>query len=460
MYRSHSRTHSSASNGIPDGFVSQLDDRITGTLPANVTPINFVKMAKPVFKFGGTVSHPQMTNWSKVDRQVAMIKTGTSKIAAEALATQHVGRPFNTPIERVRAVFMWIATNVQYDTSPPPENTDEYEQQELPNAVVQRKRSRGAGYAYLFKAMMDALGIECQTISGYMRQPLDGYRGAVLPVPNHVWNSVCLDGEFRLVDTACAARSHIMNLTSKTDPWFFLATPKELIYTHYPSQPEQQYLDPVVPLPIFWMLPYVRPAFFQNKVKLLNLPHIPRIELKDEEVRPLVLCLRDSTLAVFAEVELHDSNGSGRIVARQPLLAQCVDYRGQRMVKILVGVRGQDVRGLVKVYCGTRLALQPPRASDGSMPASPKTAQKLLGFLHNKEKRSATGADYSRIKDVDEEGNIKTIATSKTYPLACMFPVVHTGRPCVAPFVQPNAATPNEFYIKEPAEGEFRLGES
>ncbi|KAJ1936806.1 hypothetical protein EC988_008086 [Linderina pennispora] len=41
-----------------------------------------------------------------------------------------------------------------------------------------------------------------------------------------------------------------------------------------------------------------------------------------------------------------------------------------------------------------------------------------------------------------------------------MFPVVHTGRPCVAPFVQPNAATPNEFYIKEPAEGEFRLGES
>ncbi|KAJ1954294.1 hypothetical protein EC988_002514 [Linderina pennispora] len=205
----------------------------------------------------------------------------------------------------------------------------------------------------------------------------------------------------------------------------------------------------MVPLPIFWMLPYVRPAFFQSKVKLLNLPHVPRIELKDKEVRPLVLCLRDSTLSVFAEVELHDSNGSGRIVARQPLLAQCVDYRGQRMVKILVGVRSQDVRGLVKVYCGTRLALQSKRASGGPMPASPRTAQKLLGFLHNKEKRSGTGADYSRIKDVDEEGSIKTIAMSKTS--ACVY---IPG----APFVQPNAATPSEFYIKEPAKGEFRLG--
>ncbi|KAI8325328.1 hypothetical protein GQ54DRAFT_6385 [Martensiomyces pterosporus] len=441
-----------------DSFVEDIDPQLTKALPPNVTPINYVKMTRPVFKFGGHISHPESIGWSKVDRQVAMIKSLSLKVTADVLATMHVGRPFNKPVERVRAAFVWIASNIQYDSSVP-ETNDEFEQQETPNIVLQRRRSRGPGFAYLFDAMMSALGIESHTIRGYLRQPLDSYQGAVLPEANHVWNAVCLDGEYRLMDTACAAKSHLLNAQSKTDSWFFLASPKELIFTHFPLAPGHQFVDPVVPLPVFWMLPYVRPNYFQSKVKLLNLPHVPRIEVKDDEVRPLVLCLRDSTLAVFAEVELHDANGSGRIVARQPLLAQCMDYKGKRMVKVLVGVRGSGARGLVKIYCGTRVPLQPRRPGEDAAPPSPGKAQKMLGFLQGKDKRTSAG-DYTRIKDVDEEGNIKTVATSKTYPLACMLPIVHTGRPNAPSFVQPNAAMPNEFYIKEPTDAEFRQGES
>ncbi|KAJ1964674.1 hypothetical protein GGI12_001276 [Dipsacomyces acuminosporus] len=441
-----------------ESFVEDIDPQLTKPLPSGVTPINYVKMTRPVFKFGGHISHPEGMNWAKVDRQVAMIKSISLKLTAEVLATMHIGRPFNKPIERVRAAFVWIASNVQYDASAP-DSAEEFEHSETPNMVIQRKRSRGPGFAYLFDAMMNALGIESHTVRGYLRQPLDSYQGTVLPEANHVWNAVCIDGEYRLVDTACAAKSHLLNLQSKTDAWFFMASPKELIFTHFPLAPGHQFVDPVVPLPVFWMLPYVRPSYFQCKVKLLNLPHIPRIEVKDDEVRPLVLCLRDSTLGVFAEVELHDANGSGRIVARQPLLAQCMDYKGKRMVKILVGVRGSDVHGFVKVYCGTRVPLLPRRPGEEAAPPSPGKAQKMLGFLHGKDKRTSAG-DYTRIKDVDEEGNIKTIATSKTHPLACMLPIFHTGRPNAPSFVQPNAAIPNEFYIKEPTDADFRQGES
>ncbi|KAJ2858249.1 hypothetical protein J3B02_000384 [Coemansia erecta] len=441
-----------------DTFVEEIDPQLKQRLPDNVAPINFVKMTRPVFKFGGHISHPESVNWSKVDRQMAMIKSVSVKLTVEVLATMHVGRPFNKPIERVRAAFSWIASNIQYDTSAA-ESNEEFEQQEAPNAVLLRRRSRGPGFAYLFNAMMDALGIESMAISGYLRQPLDSYQGPVLPAANHVWNAVCLDGEYRLIDTACAAKSHPLNAESRTDPWFFLASPKELIFTHFPMTPGEQFVDPVVPLPVFWMLPYVRPTYFSCKVKLLNLPHVPRIELRDDAVTPLVLCVRDSTMSVFAEVELHDPNGSGRIVARQPLLAQCMDYRGKRMVKILVGVRAGDTRGLIKIYCGTRLALQPKRLGDEAVPPSPGRAQKMLGFLHNKERRS-TAHDYTRIKDVDEEGRIKTAATYKTYPLACILPVVHRGRNNAPTFVQLNAAIPNEFYIKEPTDGQFHLGES
>ncbi|KAJ1797904.1 hypothetical protein LPJ59_002842 [Coemansia sp. RSA 2399] len=440
-------------------YVDELDPQLMLPLPENITPINYVKMTRPVFKFGGHISHPETIQWSKVDRQMTMLKSVSVKLTVDVLATMHVGRPFNKPIERIRAAFVWIASNIQYDASTA-ENNDEFERQEAPSAVLQRRRSRGPGFAYLFDAMMSALAIESHTIRGYLRQPLDTCHGPVLPAANHVWNVICLDGEYRLIDTACAAKSHPLNAECKVDSWFFLASPKEAIFTHFPLSPEEQFVDPIVTLPIFWMLPYVRPMYFQAKVKILNLPLIPRIELKDDQAIPLVLCLRDSTLSVFAEIELHDPNGSGRIVARQPLLAQCMDYKGKRMVKVLVGVRATDTRGLLKIYCGMRVPLLPKKLGD---PASHQNAhgkaQKVFGFLHGKDRRT-TAHDYSRVQDVDEEGNIRTVATAKTFPLACALHVVHRGRNNAPTFVQPNAAAPNEFYIKEPTSAQLHLGES
>ncbi|KAJ2319988.1 hypothetical protein IWW52_001640 [Coemansia sp. RSA 2704] len=432
----------------------ELDPRLKQGLPANVTPINYVKTTRPVFKYGGQISHPETMDWGKVDRQMTMLRVTSAKLTIDVLATMHVGRPFSRPIERARAAFTWVASNIQYDTSAAA-STAEFEQHEAPAAVLQRRRSRGPGFAYLFDAMMSALGIEAHTVRGYLRQPLDACQGAVLPAANHVWNAVCLDGEYRIVDTACAARSHPLNAESKTDTWFFLAPPREAIFTHFPLAAQDQFVDPVVPLPVFWMLPYARPAFFTCRVKLLNLPLAPRVALKDDAVVPLVLCVRDASLGVFAEVELHDPNGSGRIVARQPLLAQCMDYRGKRMVKVLASVRGGDAHGLIKIYSGTRVPLQPKRA-DASPPAR---AHKVLGFLQTRNQRAPTH-DYSRIRDVDEDGAITTVATARTYPLVCALPVTHTGRSNASAFVQPNAATPSEFYIKEPTCAQLHLGES
>ncbi|KAJ2455223.1 hypothetical protein EV183_000958 [Coemansia sp. RSA 2336] len=436
-----------------DISVDELDPRLKQELPENITAINYVKTTRPVFKYGGHITHPETMDWSKVDRQMSMLRVTSAKLTVEVLATMHIGRPFNRPIERVRAVFIWIANNVQYDTSTAA-TTEEFEQQEEPAMVLQRRRSRGPGFAYLFDAMMDALGIEAHTVRGYLRQPLDTCRGAVLPAANHVWNAVCLDGEYRIVDTACAARSHPLNAESSTDTWFFMAPPREAIFTHFPLDAQQQFVDPVVPLPAFWMLPYVRPAFFTCRIKLLNLPQAPRIALKDDAVVPLVLCVRDATLGVFAEVELHDPNGSGRIIARQPLLAQCMDYRGKRMVKVLVSVRASDAHGLIKIYCGTRVPLRPKRPD-----SSPQKAHKVLGFLNPRERR-APAHDYSRIRDVDEDGSITTVATARTFPLVCALPVTHTGRNNAVPLVQPNATTPSEFYIKEPTNALLHLGES
>ncbi|KAJ2157616.1 hypothetical protein GGF46_004386, partial [Coemansia sp. RSA 552] len=242
-------------SGSAQSTPPEMDAALCRGLPEGVTPINYVKMTRAVFKFGGQVSRPETQDWGRIDRQMTMLKAVSQRLTVEGLATMHVGRPFTQPIERVRATFMWVASNIQYDASAA-ESTAAFEEAETPHAVLQRRRSRGPGFAYLFGAMMDALGVEARPVRGYLRQPLDNCKGATLPPANHVWNAVCLDGEYRLVDTACAARSHPLNAGSATDAWFFMAAPRDAIYTHFPLAADDQFLDPPVPLPVFWMLPY------------------------------------------------------------------------------------------------------------------------------------------------------------------------------------------------------------
>ncbi|KAJ2337048.1 hypothetical protein GGH91_005153, partial [Coemansia sp. RSA 2671] len=84
-----------------DPSIEDVDPLLLQPLPENVTPINYVKMTRPVFKFGGHISYPETVNWSKVDRQMATIKSLSVKLTVDVLATMHIGRPFTTPIEQV-----------------------------------------------------------------------------------------------------------------------------------------------------------------------------------------------------------------------------------------------------------------------------------------------------------------------------------------------------------------------
>ena len=63
--------------------------------------------------------------------------------------------------------------------------------------------------------------------------------GSRFPAPGgrlHYWSAVELEGNWRLVDTVCAARAAAVAEN------FFLPDPEEFIYTHFPhNQAEAQY---------------------------------------------------------------------------------------------------------------------------------------------------------------------------------------------------------------------------
>ncbi|UCC68536.1 MAG: hypothetical protein JSV79_00960, partial [Armatimonadota bacterium] len=94
--------------------------------------------------------------------------------------------------ERARAAFSWIAHNVSYDGSLRRENA-------RPEGVLAARRAACYGYAVLFEALAEAMGVEAEIVTGHGKgrgyQPGQGRDSA----QDHSWNAVKTNGAWGLV---------------------------------------------------------------------------------------------------------------------------------------------------------------------------------------------------------------------------------------------------------------------
>ncbi len=119
---------------------------------------------------------------------------------------------FGSDLEKGRAVFVWITENIAYDCggenrleSEPDEATHPlyYTQQQLAN-IMQTRRTRCEGFAFLFRLMCRLAGVYATVQEGYAR--FDGAKVNPDTVqPNHAWNAVCYDGSWFETDLTAAA---------------------------------------------------------------------------------------------------------------------------------------------------------------------------------------------------------------------------------------------------------------
>ncbi|MBU2489779.1 MAG: hypothetical protein KKA60_10355, partial [Proteobacteria bacterium] len=126
----------------------------------------------------------------------------------------------------------------------------------------------GAGncqaYSTLFDALCSLAGIRSATISGYARG--FGYDPAAPENPllaNHAWNAVFLDGGWRLVDVTwdagCLDSAGVFSRRYSTA--FLFPEPGKFLYTHLPTEPGWQLLDPPATPEQFAGRPYLRGEF-------------------------------------------------------------------------------------------------------------------------------------------------------------------------------------------------------
>ena len=345
---------------------------------------------------GLPIAHP--TNWDVtslqlVDRSARFINSLPPMANPISLAQGYVCRPHRSDGQRLRAIFTWVAEKIAWD--------DGIEDAEIDlRKVIQLRRGCSREVASLVLEMGSAVGLHVEMIQGYLKTPGEQVDVDCLSRPNHWWNAVLIDGEWRVMDCSLASPTHPRRaLYSSTNPhaaecWYFLTRPMEICYTHIPVHAEHQHICPPISPDVLLSLPSTCPSFFKNGLRIpkydTSLVQTNALEVVHIRVHvpPDVECVAEvETIAVARDAD-GDFYESGDII-RKRALAQPDWLQGQKRFTIKALLPGDEGQGILKVYAGKK------------------------GLMHSS-------------KDI-------------THPLAFALPIIHTGE-----------NPPYEFFVRHP----------
>jgi len=197
----------------------------------------------------------------------SIAKNAPSNIDHDPVAIgAYLSKACKSDLQKARAAFTWIANNIKYDDNA-------YNSGKIGDmsavAVLKRKHAVCEGYANLYKAIGQAMGLEVEIINGYAKaygyRPGEKFSGTQ---PNHAWNAVKVNEDWILLDATWGSaysdggRGHLMSHKMFT-PYWFNVNRYEFLFMHYPQDTKWSLLPQAVTLKQFEDMPFVQPAFFQ-----------------------------------------------------------------------------------------------------------------------------------------------------------------------------------------------------
>ncbi|KAI9784891.1 MAG: cytokinesis protein 3 [Peltula sp. TS41687] len=309
---------------------------------------------------GHPISQPtdfQAVNLGLVDRGARFVNSLPPMANPTSLAQGYVCRPYKSDAQRLRAIFTWVSEKIAWE--------EDFEGKIEAKRVIQTRKGCAEEVTVLVAEMCSAVGIYAEVVRGYLKAPGEIFDTRGIPAPNHWWNAVLVDGEWRMMDCSLASPTNPKRAqyssagSQQAENWWYLTRPMEICYTHVPMIPEQQHICPPAPYEVLLALPCACPPYFKDGLQLLDFD-TSQTRIEDLELVQIQFSV-PSNIECLAEVEVkafqRDADGdffeSGE-VAKKRALAQADWVRGLKRYTIKALLPGDEGHGVLKVYAGKR----------------------------------------------------------------------------------------------------------
>lgn len=190
-------------------------------------------------------------NYDKIDNKMAKLELQNSLTITAATNKIISASGAKTMKQKARAIYSWLAQNIEYDTTKTIRSSEE---------TFEQRKGISEDYAKLYKAMAQAAGMECYFVIGYLK-PWGYEKGMELDY--HAWNIVTDGKENIMLDVALSAGYMNDSLTAYVknfdDEWFDV-DPYLMIYSHYPKCGQFQYVNTYLTPEQFKDIPRLEPA--------------------------------------------------------------------------------------------------------------------------------------------------------------------------------------------------------
>ena len=181
--------------------------------------------------FAPSANQPTQIDFSRIDNYVLGLRT--QRNTTEAQLSALITRESQTKMEKARAIFIWIANNIAYDTNLRVRTKEE---------ALRQGRGVCEAYSALFQSLAELAGLEVVTVTGdakqyYYRDPSD------LDSDGHAWNVVKVEDDRWVIVDATWGAGHVENrrFTKKLTLHWFDPAPELYIFTHLPQEDQSQW---------------------------------------------------------------------------------------------------------------------------------------------------------------------------------------------------------------------------
>jgi hypothetical protein len=177
------------------------------------------------------------TTYEGIDSASKMVPRGLKTVDEIAL---YVTKDFKKEEEKVRALYIWVTHNIQYDMGLVNNPITYTEEINIADEALKNRKGVCEHYAQLFSRMCAAIGVTSYVIPGYTRQS----EGDKIDPLNHAWNGLVVNNCYYLVDpTWDAGYFNKGTYVHEFQDDFFLMEPEKFLKTHMPFDPIWQFLN-------------------------------------------------------------------------------------------------------------------------------------------------------------------------------------------------------------------------